>query len=260
MSEHLARHVLERLLVDDARDSVPPELRAHLSGCERCSHRMRRLGRARAEYAAARPAARFAQRVAATAAARREPSRWLQLRRPSVAVTVAAVLAAAIAVLAVQPLAAPHEPDAIRYKGSTVELQVYVRRGAQTRALRAGEALSAGDQLAFAYSLAQPRHLLLFGIDDAGTISRYFPDAALAPNAVLPAGSGRQLPVGIELDARRGQERLVALFSDAALDEARARAALGAALRQARARGRGVAELGELALPAEQVSVWFEKP
>lgn len=255
MSEHLARHALERLVANDPRDAIAPELRAHLASCEHCTQRFRGIVRARDEYAATRSAARFAADVA-TRAALREParSRWQRLRVPA-----AAMLAIAAAALIAFATTHVHE-DRIVYKGPLTQLQFYVKHGEQTRLVVSGDALAAGDQLAFTYSVTQPQHLLLFGIDDAGTITRYFPEPTLAPDAVLPAGVARQLPVGIELDARRGQERLIALFSATPLDEARARDALSAALREARARGGGIADVHDLAVPAAQVSVWFKKP
>ncbi|HTU62866.1 MAG TPA: DUF4384 domain-containing protein, partial [Polyangiales bacterium] len=149
--------------------------------------------------------------------------------------------------------------SAIRYRGASVSLQAYVQGGAGVHALRDGEVLSGGAQLAFAYTLSEPQHLLLFGIDDAGTITRYFPDEDIAEASALPAGAKRQLPVGIELDARRGRERLIALFSSEPLARDAARAALESAWHQMRARGKGISEPIELALPAQQISVWFEK-
>jgi hypothetical protein len=255
----LARHGLERLLVDDPRDAVSTEQRAHAATCERCARGLQTLARARAEYVASRPAERFALAVKARAALPRSQSRWQQLRWP-----VAAAAAVALAAVLVTSVRGPSlwsaEPAAIRYKGAPAQFQVYVRHGAQTRPLRAGEALAAGDQLAFTYALSRAQHLLLFGIDDAGTIHRYFPEPALAPSTVLAPGGPRQLPVGIELDARRGRERLCALFSATPLDEARAREALQRSFSAARARGRGIADLDALPLPATQISVWFEKP
>jgi hypothetical protein len=261
MSEHLARHVLERLLVDDPRDALAPDARAHLSACAPCAARMQAIVLARGEYAAGQPAAQFARAVAERAAARQDAPSVLRWPARRWAAGCAALAAAAVIALALRGALSPSGPDAIRYKGPAAALQVYVRSGAQMHALRQGEGLRAGDQLAFTYTLSQPQHLLLYGIDDAGTVTRYFPDPALAPaGTTLPAGVTRQLPIGIELDARRGRERLVALFSPAPLDEARARAALAAALQAARTRGDGIAELGELSLPAAQASVWFDKP
>jgi hypothetical protein len=57
---------------------------------------------------------------------------------------------------------------------------------------------------------------LLLGIDDTGAITRYFP-ADGETSATLPAGARVQLPVAIELDHHRGQERIVALTQRAHL-------------------------------------------
>lgn len=255
MSEHLARHALERLVANDPRDAIAPELRAHVTSCEHCTQRLRGIERARDAYAATRSAERFAADVLERATVRERPrSRWQRLRIPVAA--AAAIAAAALMAITSTPV----ERDRIIYKGSLTQLQFYVKHDERTHRVLAGDTLAGGDQLAFTYSLTQPQHLLLFGIDDAGTITRYFPEPTLAPNTVLPAGFDRQLPVGIELDARRGQERLIALFSAAPLDEARARDALSAALHAARAHGGGIADVQNLPLPATQVSVWFSKP
>jgi hypothetical protein len=112
--------------------------------------------------------------------------------------------------------------------------------------------------LAFVYSLDRPRHLLLLGIDDAGTVTRYFP-AQGTGGAPLAASPHAQLPVGIELDARKGEERLYGLFSDSVLDEAEARRALTQALSRARTHGAGIPSMGEVDLPVRAVSVWFRK-
>jgi hypothetical protein len=149
--------------------------------------------------------------------------------------------------------------DVIRYRGTSASLQAYVQDGRGAHAVHDGEVLSGGAQLAFAYTLSEPQHLLLFGIDDAGAITRYFPDEPIAHSSALPAGAKRQLPVGIELDARRGRERLIALFSREPLDRESVQDALGSAWRQMRARGKGISEPFELALPAQQISLWFEK-
>jgi hypothetical protein len=209
---------------------------------------------ARAQHALEHPATNFARLVSAAAAARQRPAaprlHWRWALFGGALATLAAVFALYYT---------PSKP-VIRYRGSGIALQVYVRSGAEVRELHQGEGLSPGTQLAFTYTLAEPQHLLLFGVDDGGTITRYFPDGNIARTSALAAGATRQLPVGIELDARRGRERLIALFSEAVLDEARTRAAIDAAWREARARGKSVTEPFELPVPAKQISLWFDKP
>jgi hypothetical protein len=258
MSDHLPRHRLEQLIADASRPAAPARLRAHLGTCDQCDVRKRALEAARTQYLTEHPAAEFASAVVARAASA-PPARVRTLKPPRVFVALAGIAAAAaIALIGVRMREAPPPPPAIRWKGQ-VSLQVFARHASATVELHGGEVLAAGDQLAFTYALEHPRYLLLLGIDEDGVITRYFPsdgDKAVA----LAAGRRAQLPVGIELDAQPGVERLYALFSETAPDESAARRALHDAFGQARARGVGVAELGELELPAGQVSVWFRKP
>jgi hypothetical protein len=253
---------LERTLIADARDPVPDELRAHLASCAQCEARMKALARARAAYTAAQPAASFAKAVTARAAVTRVgPRPWLQ-RASWLSAALAAAAMAALGLRAVLPPAQSVDANAIRYKGARAEFEVFVKHGQETaRPLRSGEALTAGDQLAFAYSLTQPQHLMLLGVDDAGTVTRYYPQGPLERSAALPAGARHQLPLGIDLDGRRGQERLVAFFSSTPLSEVAVRQALRSALTLGRARGQGVRDLGELTIEGTtQISVWFDKP
>lgn len=245
MSEHPPRHQLEALLADTAH---APELRAHLAVCEHCSARVRNMEGSRAAFLREHSASDFARKVMAARPPRRPRYVW------AAAVGGALTLAAAVLLMLREPREA-----AIRYRGAAVSMQAYVQHGTGVHVLHDGEVLAGGTQLAFAYTLSEPQHLLLFGIDDAGAITRYFPDGSIAQSSALPAGAKRQLPVGIELDARRGQERLIALFSAEPLDQDTARGALESAWRQMRERGKGISEPFELELRAKQISLWFEK-
>lgn len=258
MTDHVPRHRLEQLVADAPRAPIHPALRVHLAACDHCSTRKRALEAAQRRYLSAHPAADFARVVVARAAQPEppNPSRWHKWRRARVLAPAAGLMA--LAALASVWLAGAPAPAAIRWKGG-VSLQAFAKHAGQTTALRDGDALAARDQLAFTYALDRPRYLLLLGIDDAGAITRYFPADGLqiGPLAATPRA---QLPIGIELDATKGKERLYALFSEVVLDEAAARRALAQALVRARARGAGVEQLSEIELPAHQVSVWFRKP
>jgi len=242
MSEHPPRHLLEALLAGETNVS---DLRAHLAACESCSERLRNMQDARAAFATKHSAGDFARKVIA---ARRPVN---SARRGWIWTAAFGALALTAALLALRD----RSENSIRYRGTAVAMQAYVQTATGVEVLRDGERLSGGAQLAFTYTLSEPQHLLLFGIDDAGTITRYFPDGNIVHSSALPAGAKRQLPVGIELDARRGRERLIALFSPRPLDTDSARMALASAWQ----RGKDVREPFELALPAQQVSLWFEK-
>lgn len=257
MTSHLTRRQLEQLVVDDPRAPVPPVLRVHLAGCDRCSVRRLALDAARSRFLATYPAVEFARIVVARAATPVPAAPPRRRTRPMIAPAVGVFALAAAALLWLYPAA---ERGAIRSKGG-VSLEVIAKRGAIQSPLVDGDALSPGDQLAFSYSLDRSRHLLLFGVDETGEITRYFPSAS-ASDASLTATPRAQLPIGIELDARRGDERLYALFSELALDEADVRNAVLRELAAVRARGGGIGAMREIDLsrPVSQITVWFHKP
>jgi hypothetical protein len=241
LTTHLPRHRLEAL-----SGGHDPDARAHLVACTACADRLEQLEAARATFLARRDPMKFAREVTA----RPQPRRPISRARWVGAAALAAV--AALALLMVRGA-----PESIRYKGGS-DLHAFVERDGRPRALTNGEPLRAGDRLAFTYAAREPRHLLLLSIDEAGAITRYYPEDE--GDAPLPPAARAQLPVGIELDSHRGEERLVALFSLEPLDEAQVRQDLREALRESRVRDGGVAGMQRLDIAAEQASVWFRKP
>ncbi len=252
MTAHPSRNRLEELTAGSSR-AGDAELRTHVDGCGACSARVAAMQAARSAFLRRRTPTEFARSVMGklrTSSARpKRPRRFLRV--------APYVLAAASLVLVCIRLTAP-SAGTIRLKGSS-RLDVFVRRNGHAQALHDGEALMPGDQLAFAYTIPDARNLLLLSIDDSGIVTRYFPRDASTGSHLGPALRA-QLPMGVELDAHRGEERLFALFSRDAIDEAKTRAALERALRDAKSSGGGIASMNRLALPLEQSSVWFRKP
>lgn len=266
MTEHLSRHHLEQLIAGEResgpRASTRAELqaRSHVLGCDVCTTRKRSIETARTRFLAARPADEFVRTTLARAANAPAPPAdgGFRARAGRWAVGGGALAAAAAALLWIQAPHALPARDGIRLKG-TPALEVFVKRGAHVAPIRDGDALARGDQLGFAYTLSEPRHLLLLGVDSRGVITRYFPSQGAAAPA-LAAGARVQLPLGVELDDQRGEERLIAFFAPTPPDEATARRALVDALERAQREGRGLAGLEPLDLPAQQASIWFRKP
>jgi hypothetical protein len=259
---HTPRHLLEMLAATGDPEHAP-EARQHIASCQTCSSRFTNITRGRVAYLAAYPADDFARQVAARAerarrpaaaapADGREPSRQRPMRRRWLAGVGAVALAmGAVALFALRPRGISEE---IRLKGGAT-WSVFVKRGARTWPAQEGESLKTSDRLAFAYSLADDRYFLLFGVDDAGTTVQYGAEGAQL--LLLRRGRG-ELPFGIELDARTGEERLFALFSRAPLDVATARVALAAAIARARAERRPVTG-AELKTGAEILTFGFKK-
>jgi Domain of unknown function (DUF4384) len=251
---HTPRNVLEELAVGT---DVAPAARAHVAACERCQRRLDAISSAAKAYLASYPADAFARQVAAraqradrAAVAERERPPNIARRRLFGGLGVLAMAAGAIALWVRLP--AP-TPDAIRLKGG-MTWSVFAKRGARAWPVVEGETLKPGDQLAFTYSLSQDRFLWMLGIDDAGTITQYGPEATPVR---LARGQGR-VPFAIELDARPGEERLFALFSQAPLDVSEAKRVLAVSAARARRENRWVTA-ADLTLPAEIATFGFKK-
>jgi len=124
--------------------------------------------------------------------------------------------------------------------------------------LRGGEILHAGDLLRFSYSSTRDDFLFLFGVDDHGTVSSWYPDRK---GASIPIERGREitLPDGVLLDEYVGHERFFALFTSQPLSHRAVEVAVQASLMRLWAAGKGVRELETLPLPGHLVSVHFEK-
>jgi hypothetical protein len=260
---HTPRHLLETLAADGDLPHAPAA-RMHVAGCAICRSRLAEITAARAAYLAAYPAEAFARQVAARAERGRRASAAGNDLGSNVRTAAGTArrrwlaglggLIFALGAVALYVLPGAHAPDEIRLKGP-VGWSVFVQRGTRTWALGEGESLQSGDRLAFAYALSQDRYLVLLGIDDAGTITRYGPEGA--PPLRLARGQGR-IPFAIELDDRPGEEQLIALFSAAPLDVAVARQALATAATGARAQHRRLGP-DDLKLPAQGVIIAFKK-
>ena len=247
---HTPRHLLETLAAS-ADPSHAPAARQHVATCQLCKLRLDGITRAADAYLASYPADNFAHQVAVRAR-RAEQRPTVPRRRLFAGLGVLAMAAGAVALWV---RLAPRTLDEIRYKGGGVTWAVFAKRGDRTWAVSDGESLRPGDRLAFTTYSPQDRFLLMFGIDDADTIVQYGPQGSTPLR--LPRGQG-SVPFAIELDARPGEERLFALFSQAPLDAAEAKRALAAAAARARRESRWVTA-ADLTLPAEITSFGFKK-
>jgi hypothetical protein len=182
------------------------EVRAHVAGCARCA----------AAAEALRPPGGGGALPPLRAVA---PAR---AARPRGVIALAAGLAAAAAVVLVLRTDAPGE----RAKGSGVGVSMYVLHGDAVRKAGPGEVVAPGDAVRFAVTTPAPGYVAILSLDPAGRASIYFPQGLRA--APVEAGADVPLPTATRLDATVGEERVVALLCERAIELEPLRAALEA--------------------------------
>lgn len=206
---HLTSEELDLLELDALSGDERLFAQTHLAGCERCGARREEL---RADTAHFRQFVmpRTLETVTRTRRSRRPWTRW------GSALAGAAVLA--LALLVARPMVQDLREDEARYVGVRGEptFKVVAARGNSQAEVTGEEPLREGDRLRFVVDPVQPGYVLVVSRDPAGAWSVYAPFAG-GRSVAVPAGT-TTLPEAVELDATRGREDLVAVFSDAPLE------------------------------------------
>jgi len=226
----------------------PPGLAQHVGSCERCSAILADISDARAFLLGSEPseaAVRAARIILETARQRRSPRRWLRFLAPVILVPAAAAL-----LLFVRPSS---HGDGV--KGRLI-VETYCKRGDSVFDATDGGDYLQGDQLRFAYTQDRPGFLLVFGVDDTGTIFPYYEENRLV-GVAAQAGARVFLPGSVELDGHKGWERMYVIWTDSPLADGAVRAAVASALSAA---GGDVRRTSALDLPVEQVSLLLRRP
>lgn len=208
MSEHVSPLVLDELAAD-VTSPKSAHARAHVDGCAQCQTALATLQQQRQDFLA-----RFPTRGALDVAApRRLPARrraawWTWLVGSSVALSTAVLL------MTMRPTEETVGAYGVRAKGGTM-VEIAVGRGSSSMPY-VGQALRAGDRLAFRYSTTK-RWLVLLDVDERGEVTVVVPEVGTSSLAIEP-GQQQRLEVGFELDDSLAPELLVAIFSDEALE------------------------------------------
>ena len=189
---------LDRWMMGELDTADAETVGTHVSACAACSAALAGMRGVREEVRA------LPLRAALAGVAPRR-------RVPRAAVAGLGLALAASVLLLVRTPPAPE-----RTKGSGLALTMYVQHGAEVRRAEPGEYVAPGDAVRFAVSTPTPAYVAVLSIDPAGRASVYFPQAARA--AHVPAGTEVPLPLGTRLDATTGEERLLGLFCDSAVE------------------------------------------
>ena len=210
--------LLDRWRAGELAAAEAAELKTHVDGCASCAAAVSGLRAAEAE---ALPPLRLLPLRALDSL--RPPSASLpnllplRARRLTAAIAGAAGLLAAAGVLFVLR-AAPGQPgdSGQRVKGPGYGLSMYVQHGTYVRRAAPGETVAPGDAIRFAVTTPERAFVAVLSVDPSGRGSVYFPVGARAEP--VAAGTEVPLPLGTRLDATVGEERLLGLFCDQAIE------------------------------------------
>jgi hypothetical protein len=174
---HPSPFALERLSVADLPAEEVGAVQRHVDDCPTCRAYLAEVARDGAARLAAVPPAEFMDRLRARDAdvvplsrARRPRQRWVGL-----GAGVAALAAAAAVVLWLRT-PAPRHGTAFKGAGVTVHL----KRGAEVRALEAGDRIRAGDALRVVLTLPRGDRVAIYFVDRDGRVDRFLEPTALA--------------------------------------------------------------------------------
>jgi hypothetical protein len=217
--------LLERLAAGELPENQANELRAALH--ERGEDaRLAALAVSNAEILAALPPDKVVAAIERRAAARRQ----LPVRRPLLALSLAATCAAGLAVFLLvrppggrQPPSGSHgaagplvdQPGTTGYTGIKGDPSLRIHRKTRTgeESLRADATVRKGDTLQLGYVARGKRFGVIASVDGRGTFTLHLPESP-GPAAALERGGERALPHAYELDDSPGFERFVFVTSD----------------------------------------------
>ncbi|MFT3713325.1 MAG: DUF4384 domain-containing protein [Archangium sp.] len=182
-----------------------PGVKTHVDTCASCTAQVKSLQTMTAEFLAARPQERFLKQLEARPVA--------QKRRVSVfAYAGAAAMALVISAAGYSQLRS--DASGIGMKGSLS--RITVKRGETMSTLSAGEKLAPGDALRFEVQAKTDGFAVVLERDATGKVTVVAPFDAKEPMAVS-AGT-TELPDSAVLDATRGPETFITIFSERPFD------------------------------------------
>lgn len=209
---------LSRYLADDLSAEQRQQVSVHLDDCAACQALRRQIEQDQSEYAEL--GQQHYNAAWGEALARRsdeeakQPARRVQLPWPKILIPAAA-LAVLAAVVVPRLLSPPPEQAAYRGFKGTLALQLVAKRGERQFVVADQHKLCPGDALRFTLTAAgESNHLVVFSLDQAGTLSSFYPNEATPPALLAPGGKtialegqGRHvLPGSIILDDSLGRE------------------------------------------------------
>jgi hypothetical protein len=246
---HLGELALRR---HRAGETVGGDAEIHAGSCAECRARLRTLDEEQRRFEQEISFDRFSAGVERAA---RSGARRPRAVRPWMFSVVA--MAAAVA-LVVTFAPDGRTPGRNGTKGGGITVRVSGNGNPQrTAAMTTPEALAAGERVMIGYEAGAHRFLMVLSVDDRGAVTPIYPEAGRSVRLGKDAaGNIRYLPDSLELTGA-GNERLIVLLTDDALDVEAARRAVRSAYEKAKG---DILHLPPLELPGEQFQRTFIKP
>ena len=224
---HLSSETIDLLLMSALTGERQNEAKAHLEGCTLCQKRWSELNEDKArfeQFVFPRTLAKLEARLAAPSLVDRLRAGWKMLVPAGVG-GVAASLAMAVWVGG-KDRTQTEDDVYIGIKGNA-SLEVVANRPETGQfPVKPGTVLKPKDKIRFVVNTAGSKFLLIASRDGAGAFTVYHPFGAAQSGQVT--GNRVELPGSVELDEVTGNERLVAVFSDAPVAADAVKAALEA--------------------------------
>lgn len=234
MNECPSRFSLVRLSIQDLSEKETKLLDAHVASCPSCQEMIENIEANRAEYEA-KANAHHASLVASlesisekktpTPLSSRKERTWTS-RRALIAFGSLAAAATIVWMLSSQLFQpgqklgfATTEPG-MKFKG-TITFEVVAKREKRQFKVEPDAVLLPDDALRFVVNAASPGYLAVFSVDDQNHIYHFYPntDPDENPEPLLLEEAGRhELPGSIILDAVKGYEHYIVVFSNATFD------------------------------------------
>jgi hypothetical protein len=154
------------------------------------------------------------------------------------------------------------DQSTIRTKGAAQATKVPVERPQLTLyanrvAVQNGSVISPDAHLTFHVNTGRYDHVFVFGVEENGTLTTYYPLREDGSSLMTGRVKGMQLPDGVELDGISGKEKMVAIFSTRPLNWHAVRAVAERSWKAADGRLESMGELGME--DTTEVSLWFDK-
>jgi anti-sigma factor RsiW len=224
---HLSSETIDLLLLSALPADESNAAKAHLDECERCRTRWRELNEDKQRFEQF-VFARTLPKVEARAA----QAKGSFFERFKLAIALPAfglVAAGAIAVVALTGGGTQTEDEVyVGVKGQGPSLTLFAARtGGGAFEVKRGGSLQPKDRIRFVVNPGNAKYLLIASRDGAGAFSVYHPFGA-AQSVKLASQARLELNDAVELDETLGNEKVVAVFSDAPVQAAEVEAALKA--------------------------------